>query len=459
MPSFTIATENPISQIWKELTKKGWKYRTSRGLSNDGRYVPPGGSLSGTEGVDYFLGSDSLMRYCRKKGGFAFKIEPPAASEAPRPTPAASEATSPTPAAPEVTPPAAVVPETTSSTPIKSVESSPTRVALAAAAKPTPRKPRRAAKATSQADDQVQQAAVPPTRAEAKRKASGPNTKPKRRRSKAARDLELPVTEAPIGAVNAGRRGVTLDDFDGDGFLAALRRDRLFEVGGEDDFNVGDGDWLLSIDSDAEGDEESILQDENDAVDDNDFGSADDAESGDDAGVESEEVPVEFDLTAEDLDRLQEDEWDVYMEAESGRVQHDASPLYDGPSGPTRAALAFHDIARYLHFNDNNLQSDSNDRAFKIRPVIQALQKTDIDSALRSHSTREWLDIYCGKADAKEDSVDQRAVGKNLAKVLEGQPAGRLVCTDNFYTSIPLSHKLLSMGHCRVDTIHKARKG
>ncbi|KAI9985705.1 hypothetical protein PInf_005104 [Phytophthora infestans] len=308
MPSFTIATENPISQIWKELTKKGWKY------------VPPGGSLSGTEGVDYFLGSDSLMRYCRKKGGFAFKIEPPAASEAPRPTPAASEATSPTPAAPEVTPPAAVVPETTSSTPIKSVESSPTRVALAAAAKPTPRKPRRAAKATSQADDQVQQAAVPPTRAEAKRKASGPNTKPKRRRSKAARDLELPVTEAPIGAVNAGRRGVTLDDFDGDGFLAALRRDRLFEVGGEDDFNVGDGDWLLSIDSDAEGDEESILQDENDAVDDNDFGSADDAESGDDAGVESEEVPVEFDLTAEDLDRLQEDEWDVYMEAESGRL-------------------------------------------------------------------------------------------------------------------------------------------
>ncbi|KAI9985165.1 hypothetical protein PInf_004490 [Phytophthora infestans] len=235
MPFFTITTEKSISQIWKELSKIGWKYRTSRGLSNDGRYVPPGGSLSETEGVDYFL------------------------------------------------------------------------------AKPTPRKPRRAAKATLQDDDQVPQAVVPPTRAESKRKACGPNTKPKRCRSsraiqvttevdpdtavqevpnhpasvqdgivqgvqeipvEAARDLELPATEAPIRAVNAGRRGVTLDDFDGDGFLAALRRDRLFEFDGEDHFNVGDGDWLLSLDSDAEGDEESNLQDENDAVDDDDFGSA-----------------------------------------------------------------------------------------------------------------------------------------------------------------------------------------
>lgn len=36
----------------------------------------------------------------------------------------------------------------------------------------------------------------------------------------------------------------------------------------------------------------------------------------------------------------------------------------------------FHDIARYLHFNDNTKHADSGDRAFKIRPVIQALQKT-----------------------------------------------------------------------------------
>eukprot|EP00644_Phytophthora_capsici_P006505 jgi/Phyca11/118338/e_gw1.36.317.1 len=69
------------------------------------------------------------------------------------------------------------------------------------------------------------------------------------------------------------------------------------------------------------------------------------------------------------------------------------------------------------------------------------------------------LEIYCGKANANEDAVAQRAVVKNVTRVLQGQPSQRLICTDNFYTSIPLSDKLLSMGHYHVGTIRKDRKG
>ncbi|ETP40057.1 hypothetical protein F442_12553 [Phytophthora nicotianae P10297] len=69
------------------------------------------------------------------------------------------------------------------------------------------------------------------------------------------------------------------------------------------------------------------------------------------------------------------------------------------------------------------------------------------------------LDIYCGKANKDEKDVAQRAVVKNLVKVLRDQPAQRVVCTDNYYTSIPLSDKLLSMGHYHVGTMRQDRLG
>ncbi|ETM97152.1 hypothetical protein PPTG_20499, partial [Phytophthora nicotianae INRA-310] len=151
---------------------------------------------------------------------------------------------------------------------------------------------------------------------------------------------EQEATETLEGG--ATRHGVSLDDFDSDDFLAALRRDRLFDDGDVGDFNAGGGDWLLTLDSDTEGDEDSILQDESDDdVGDDDVVVDANDESDDGNVVELDEVPVEFDLTRGDLDRLQAEEWDVYMEQEAGRVLHDASPLYDGPSGPTRAALAY----------------------------------------------------------------------------------------------------------------------
>ncbi|ETP14686.1 hypothetical protein F441_10395, partial [Phytophthora nicotianae CJ01A1] len=87
---------------------------------------------------------------------------------------------------------------------------------------------------------------------------------------------------------------------------------------------------------------DSILQDESDdEVGDDDLVVNVDGESDDGGAVELDKVPVAFELTRGGLDRLQAEEWDVYMEQEAGRVLHDALPLYDRPSDPTRAALAY----------------------------------------------------------------------------------------------------------------------
>ncbi|GMF62142.1 unnamed protein product [Phytophthora fragariaefolia] len=107
------------------------------------------------------------------------------------------------------------------------------------------------------------------------------------------------ITETPNADVAVKRHGVSLDDFDSDDFLDALRRDRLFDDIGADDFNAESGDWLLALESDAEGDEDSILHDENDDVPSDDDAMADGSD--DESAVEHDEVPVEFGLTREDL--------------------------------------------------------------------------------------------------------------------------------------------------------------
>ncbi|KAG7387057.1 hypothetical protein PHYPSEUDO_014711 [Phytophthora pseudosyringae] len=70
-----FAYEKSFQQIWRELTKKGWTYRRSTGLSNDQRYLPPSGNLKGTEG------EASLLRYCRNQGWLAFAMPPPVAAQ------------------------------------------------------------------------------------------------------------------------------------------------------------------------------------------------------------------------------------------------------------------------------------------------------------------------------------------------------------------------------------------
>ncbi|ETM01275.1 hypothetical protein L917_02119 [Phytophthora nicotianae] len=153
------------------------------------------------------------------------------------------------------------------------------------------------------------------------------------------------TTQEPVPEVTTTSAEVTSDDgttvgrslldaFGSDDFLDAFCRDRLFGPLESDDLNVGEVDWLLGLDSDLEGDEESMLHDENnnaDLVEDDTEVSAD----------EVDEEPVTFELDAGDLDRLQEEEWNYFDERHSGQVQVDVAPLYDGPSCPTKAALAY----------------------------------------------------------------------------------------------------------------------
>ncbi|GMF42215.1 unnamed protein product [Phytophthora fragariaefolia] len=47
--------------MWRELSKKGRKFHKPRGLSNDGGYLPPGGSMNDTKCVAYFLELDGLL--------------------------------------------------------------------------------------------------------------------------------------------------------------------------------------------------------------------------------------------------------------------------------------------------------------------------------------------------------------------------------------------------------------
>ncbi|KAG1690670.1 hypothetical protein DVH05_027933 [Phytophthora capsici] len=54
---------------------------------------------------------------------------------------------------------------------------------------------------------------------------------------------------------------VTLTDFASEDFMTLLRRDRLFERIDDEDLNLGGGDWLLPLDSDTEGDEDTVPMD------------------------------------------------------------------------------------------------------------------------------------------------------------------------------------------------------
>ncbi|ETN20357.1 hypothetical protein PPTG_21279 [Phytophthora nicotianae INRA-310] len=308
-------------------------------------------------------------------------------------------------------------------------------------------------------------------------------------------------------------------------------------------------------------DEESILFDE-DGHDQEKSNSEEvyDSEA-DDADINNDdEIPLDLNLTEAELDRLQAEEWDVFLDCDSHQVQLDPMPLYDGSSGPTRSALAYatnplaifyfflpkelwrkiaeetntyplacvdeiaqamstrasqrreavpstlvytveeyktklkrknpiqpHEIIRFIgrlivRTLEPRRKSLSRHWITKVEGALsrgtfgQFLSRErfqDIDMPMKpnkwgtkfymtccadtAHCAR--LDIYCGKANKDEEAVAQRAVLKNLTRVLRGQPTRRLICTDNFYTSVPLSHKLLSMDHAHVGIIRKNRKG
>ncbi|ETK84864.1 hypothetical protein L915_10213 [Phytophthora nicotianae] len=321
MKTFTYATEKDTAQMWRELSKKGQKFYKSRGHSNDGRNLPPGGEC---------------------KSWLAYGTTPSQAAD--------------------VSPAASREPEGN----LTSSLSTQTSALPPPARKPASKPP---------AVNQVERAAATPPAASSKGKSrlnkppsSTHELKESGRRqfqNRAQNDIPaitvlriLPKASRirlnklfrmlfkafRILLIKVFRSAlcVPLDDFDPDDFLAALRRDRLFDDGDVGGFNAGGGDWLLALTSDTEGDGDSILQDESDdEVGDDDLVVNVDGESDDGGAVELDKVPVAFELTRGGLDRLQAEEWDVYMEQEAGRVLHDALPLYDRPSDPTRAALAY----------------------------------------------------------------------------------------------------------------------
>ena len=67
------------------------------------------------------------------------------------------------------------------------------------------------------------------------------------------------------------------------------------------------------------------------------------------------------------------------------------------------------------------------------------------------------IDIYCGQNE--EENTIAKTVVRNLTKALQWQPGKRVVVTDNYYTSVGLSAKLLSLGLYHIGTVRTNRVG
>ncbi|ETM54462.1 hypothetical protein L914_02209 [Phytophthora nicotianae] len=363
MRGYAIAAEKSLGQIWNELTKKGWLFRKSLGLSDDRRYLPPGGSLKGTEGVDYLLGDESLMRYCRRQGWPEIGCGK-----------ANAEAKSSSKSHPSTTGSALTTTVTTTSA------SKTPDIKSSAAKKPSAKKMPVAKKPVSKKPVAKISAAK---RCAAKRSASSSSSSAARRRKRAAvdkttaqdttpaavpdavvpdiTDIDIPdvedtgpdTTQEPVPEVTTTSAEVTSDD------------DRLFGPLESDDLNVGEESANGSVEDDTE-----VSADEVD------------------------EEPVTFELDAGDLDRLQEEEWNYFDERHSGQVQVDAAPLYDGPSSPTKAALAYAEnpLAIFYFFLPKELwrriAAETNKyRLDSVDEVTQGIRRHALEKRLTTPST------------------------------------------------------------------------
>ncbi|ETL50080.1 hypothetical protein L916_00623 [Phytophthora nicotianae] len=61
-------------ELWRELYKQGWTPKPSTGLSNDHRYVRPGRSVRGKDGVDFFTGENALMAFAKQCGWLYYGV-------------------------------------------------------------------------------------------------------------------------------------------------------------------------------------------------------------------------------------------------------------------------------------------------------------------------------------------------------------------------------------------------
>ncbi|POM74169.1 Hypothetical protein PHPALM_8911 [Phytophthora palmivora] len=193
--------EKTFQQIWLELTKKGWTYKKTTGLSNGHRYLPPGGNVKGTEGIDYFVGDQWFSD-----------------------DQAESDHTE------------AVFEETQEGYDMRMMCFAVTVLTLEFVTNST-------VSATTDAPADLQgntEEAVP----ELKRLLWTIPNMTKRRyrcllRLRLSSIMEVGRTAQRVPNTSTG---VPLDDFDSNNFLDALRRDRLFAYDGVDDLNVGDDD-------------------------------------------------------------------------------------------------------------------------------------------------------------------------------------------------------------------------
>ncbi|KAG1689160.1 hypothetical protein DVH05_002798 [Phytophthora capsici] len=250
------------------------------------------------------------MDYCRRQGWLSFDPLPNPTPSSASPVSLAFPGAAPTPD-----------PHTTSES------------ELSAAAKDAPRQPRPAAKPNPR-DNTSRPRAVERTPQTASQHKSPPSSEASKQRR-----AELPIPDtAQVVPDTTYQAGPDIPAERTDSPEVAIPEALNAARAG---LRTGGGDWLRALDSDAEGDEELILQDGNDDESVDDIASVASDESGDYLANEDDDVPVDFDLTNEDLDNLRAGGWDVYMEQQSCQVLREGSSLYDGPSGPTRAALAY----------------------------------------------------------------------------------------------------------------------
>ncbi|ETL48180.1 hypothetical protein L916_02184 [Phytophthora nicotianae] len=355
MRGYAIAAEKSLGQIWNELTKKGWLFRKSLGLSDDRRYLPPGGSLKGTEGVDYLLAGAEV-----KQSALTTTVTTTSASK----TPDIKSSAAKKPSAKKM--------------PVAKKPVSKKPVAKISAAKRCAAK-RSASSSSSSAARRRKRAAVDKTTAQDTTPAAVPDAV-----VPDITDIDIPdvedtgpdTTQEPVPEVTTTSAEVTSDDgttagrslldaFGSDDFLDAFCRDRLFGPLESDDLNVGEESANGSVEDDTE-----VSADEVD------------------------EEPVTFELDAGDLDRLQEEEWNYFDERHSGQVQVDAAPLYDGPSSPTKAALAYAEnpLAIFYFFLPKELwrriAAETNKyRLDSVDEVTQGIRRHALEKRLTTPST------------------------------------------------------------------------
>jgi hypothetical protein len=57
MAKIELVSTKSFQQLWKELRKLRWTAKKPGALDNNFRYVPPGRSVKGEEGRDFFTGA------------------------------------------------------------------------------------------------------------------------------------------------------------------------------------------------------------------------------------------------------------------------------------------------------------------------------------------------------------------------------------------------------------------